>query len=294
MSRYRRYGRYGKYGRYGRGYYHGPMGGMVAILARVLTLVLFGLMFLMASANYKLTEAFEVLFKGGEIHYSIPRLRNYAQAEYDAHFAGERYEDNLLMVFLPREEGMYEYDVMVIGGKHLDEDVMESFGALPGVWGDSDSKVTEERPMEKRLTDSIRNKVHSMTKSFTAPYYWGSPLDCSEKEGQRKALLINESELAIDTAKIEPALKKFAEKTNIGLVVIVADQDDVFQRYFPLEVVYTLALLVAALAVVTVVVIVVARNWKKWVPEKEEEEAEPEETMSDHDKLDDEYWKDRY
>jgi hypothetical protein len=261
-------------------------------LSTVLAAMLFVLMYWMASADYALTEAFDVLFKGGEIRYQPPAIREYAETSYDTYFAGDRHEDNLLVVILPREDGVYQYDIMAVGGEHLDEDVMEYFGELPDVWGDPDSEITEARPLAIRLADSIRGMGRGLTKSFTSPSYWGSPLDCKEEGGEPKAQLINETKLPIDVDKVEPALKKFAENTDIGLVVIVADQDDVFDRYFPDEVIHTFLMLGAALMVAAAVIVVVALNWKKWVPEKAE--AEPEETAEDHQKLDDDYWKDRY
>lgn len=283
----RRYTRYRSY----RSYYGSRRHTWMALSA-VLAAILFVLMYWMASADYVLTEAFEVLFKGGEIRYQPTAIRDYAENSYDTYFAGERHEDNLLIVILPREDGVYQYDIMVAGGEHLDEDVMEYFGDLPDVWGDPDSEITEERPLAIRLADSIRGMGRGLNKSFTSPNYWGSPLDCKEEGGEPKAQLINETKLPIDVDKVEPALKTFAKNTHIGLVVIVADQDDVFDRYLPEGVIHTLLMLGAALIVAAAVIVVVALNWKKWMPEKAE--AEPEETAEDHQKLDDDYWKNRY
>ena len=82
------------------------------------------------------------------------------------------------------------------------------------------------------------------------------------------------------------------QELEIGLVVIVADQDEVFDRYLPIESVITLAITSVVAVVFIIGLVFLIRDWRS-SPLNRKRPASKEKLVQ-HDKLDEEYWKDRY
>jgi hypothetical protein len=99
----------------------------VGAFARIISLILFGLMFLLATADYRLTEAIDIVLNGGELYYDQAAMQTYAQEQYEACFAGVPHEDNIMIVVFADQRGN-DYRVHVVTGTHVRSIVADYFG----------------------------------------------------------------------------------------------------------------------------------------------------------------------
>ena len=114
----------------------------VALVVGVLLAWMLGL----AVADYKMTVAFQQLSQGGLLNYNEETFQAYAQSQYDFYFSGANAEDNVLIVILPHEEGVYEFDYLMVAGDHVAKGLRDYLGEGVRVLGDPE---TPHPPMEK-------------------------------------------------------------------------------------------------------------------------------------------------
>ena len=292
MSGYRRYGRYRSY-RGRRGYYRGPLGGLVGAFARIISLILFGLMFLLATADYRMTEAIDIVLNGGVLHYDQVAMSEYAQAQYDAEFATVPHEDNILIVVFadPKDN---DYRTCVVMGSHVRSEVKTYLNDPELLHREHENEAFHPVSMEEKILGVVTGLISDCDSHFSGPNYYGSLLFCHEEVENEIYRVTNYTEIPVKSSSVERHLKKLCTD-GLSAAVVIVDADEVLDRTIPLRVVYTLVLMGAIVAVIATVVIFLVRNRKKLGLSNETEEvSEPEETMKDYDKLDDNYWKDRY
>jgi hypothetical protein len=265
----------------------------VGAFARIISLILFGLMFLLATADYRLTEAIDIVLNGGELYYDQAAMSEYAQAQYNYEFAAVPHEDNILIVVFadPKDN---DYRIHVVTGSHVKSEVKNYLNDLELLHREYENESFNPVSMEEKILGVVTGLITGCDSHFSGPNYYGSLLFCHEEVEDEIYRVTNYTEIPVKTASVERHLEKLCTDGLSGAVVIV-DADEVLDRYISWQVVYTFALAGAIVAVIATVIIFLVRNRKKLGLSNEAEEVpEPEETMKDYDKLDDDYWKDRY
>ena len=289
MRRYSRYSRYGRYGRY-RSYYsrRGNPWSAVAVLVAVL---LFGLMCAFAFFNQKLSAALDVLAKGGELYYDQAAMQTYAQEQYDAYFAGVPHEDNIMIVVFADQRGN-DYRVHVVTGAHVRSIVADYFGNSQYLHKEYEDEDINPVPLEKKITNILTNLISLADSKFSRPNFYESILFCNEKKAEDEIHSVtNYTEVPVKNASVERYLKQFATG-GLSVSVVIVDADQVLDRYIPTDVAITVGILIAIIAALVIVLLILYKFRRRLFPEKAE--VEHKETAVDHDKLDEEYWKNRY
>ncbi len=258
-------------------------------LALIVAALIFSCMYGMVVADMAITTAFGQLFQGGLLDYNAQLFKAYARTQYDFYFANTaNNEDNFLIVILPREEGEYQFDYVAVTGDHVDVDLKDYLGEDAAVLGDTEMPLTEYSTFDSRLTNFINNKIRNISTKFNRE----TALDCREASFSSSAQLINTTDLKLDDEKIRQTMNTCKQELEMGLVVIVADQDEVFDRYLPIESVITLAITSVVAVVLIIGLVFLIRDWRS-SPLNRKRPASKEKLVQ-HDKLDEEYWKDRY
>ena len=214
------HGYYGWYGR--RRYYYGGGGCLSALLAPVV-LVVFAFLLIISS--------FGSLMQGGTVNYNEEAFQDYANEEYIAAFGDSTaYEDNILVVLLVEDEDYYDYNFIAWVGDHVNRDINYMFGAEHTELGRAirNSAIHSDN-YKYALGQGLSAVVDTMTNHVSA-LELESSFTCGENHNQVESRLINRTSIAISDATVNKSIENFTEKTGISLVVVVANQEDVFGR----------------------------------------------------------------
>ena len=252
--------------RFGYGYYHRPrffgfgpryygyggggcLGGLVgALMAPFIILLVVGIM-MFAMIGSAVSNA----ANGGIISYDEQAFQNYADREYNKAFGNsDATEDNILIVVLVNEESNGYYYIPW-GGSNLVIDIYELFDA--GGEFDKAMKGSIQSFYAHSLDEDLTRVIETMTRkidnlglesSFKKPYsHATSP----------ESHLENYTDLAMSQAAVDEALESFTAETEIPIVLVVEDMEDVFGKTLPMGDILILIVL-AVLAVVAIVSIV--------------------------------------
>jgi hypothetical protein len=166
---------------------------------------------------------------GGVISYSEQTFQNYADEEYAKAFGNsDAYEDNILLVFLTNEETDYYYCIAWVGD-NVALDINLMFGDETTPYGQS---VLASIPdyyaysLDKNLAQimtTMERKIEALglDSSFDREY---SHADSPESH------LVNYTELRLTEATVNDALTAFTAATDIPVVIVVEDMEEVFGK----------------------------------------------------------------
>lgn len=244
------------------------MGGFIgALMAPIILLLVVGVMlFGMIGSTLSNVAA------GGVVSYDERAFQDYANTEYYKAFGNsDATEDNILIVFLTNEETDGYYCIAWVGDNIQDKinlmfgDETTAFGqsmiaSVPDMYAYSlDSNLAM---VMNTMADKIENL--GLSSSFKKEYsHAKSP----------ESHLVNYTDLSLTEDTVNDALVSFTEATDIPVVVVVDDMEDVFGKSLPTGDIVIL-LILAILAIVAIVSIVrVVKNrsrFKQGNPEDDE------------------------
>ena len=232
---------------FGPRYYGGGgcLGGFLGFLIAPIVLILFAVL-IFASTFGNAVTAFR---EGGVVVYDEDTMYTYAMGQYaDAYAAatGGSYEDNILVVILVDEE-CEEYAFYGLVGWHVDSRIDEMFGNEYSVLGralDSSMSINYKNALPR----GIANTVDRLTTEVTALGLSKSHT-CSDMHTAVTSHLTNRSELTIEASIVNDALQRFTKETDVPMVIVVDEMEDVFGRTMPLEYVMILLFGVALLII---------------------------------------------
>ena len=166
---------------------------------------------------------------GGKVVYNESALQEYADQQYAIEFnSAKEYEDNILIVFLVDEKCEGYYTIAWVGD-NITEEIYSMFGneytefgykmkgSIASYYKNSLSKNLAT--VVNGMTDSISNL--KLKSSFNRDY--GSP------DGYTSHLT-NNSSLEINKDTVNHALEEFTAETDIPIVIVVEEMEDVFGK----------------------------------------------------------------
>lgn len=166
---------------------------------------------------------------GGQIRYNEQTMQNYADKQYAVEFGkAEEYEDNILLVFLV-DEGYDGYYTIAWVGDNIKSDINDMFGNEYTEYG---REMKENIPsyFENSLGRNLASVVDGMTDNIVNLGLKSSFIKNTTSPGNYKSHLTNNSSLAINNETVNRALEEFTEETNIPIVIVVDDIDNVFEK----------------------------------------------------------------
>ena len=112
------------------------------------------------------------------------------------------------------------------------------------------------------LSRALSNTVNKLESDITA-LNLSSNHTCSDTHTQVNSHLTNLSELVIDSELVNDALTRFTASTDIPIVIVVDEMEDVFGKTMPFELVLTLLVAAAFIGVGIYLIVRVVKNNKK-------------------------------
>lgn len=207
------------------GYGGGCLGGFFGMLMAPIFLIMFSLV-IISSAFGAFGNSFSNVVGGGQHYYDEQTFSDYANKHYYSEFGDSTSsEENILLIFLINEE-RNGYDSIAWVGDDIPTDVYMMFGGegTEYHYHMQNNILNDYRySLSKNLATVIDKMADEITNAGIA-YSNGS----DSQSGVR-----NYTELDINKNTITNALNKFTEETNIPIVLVIDDVEDVYAKTIP-------------------------------------------------------------
>lgn len=252
---------------FGPRFYRGPRfyGGGGGCLGGLLGLFIMPIVFiLIASLVFVSTigSAVTAFREGGIVEYDEQGFQSYADERYHAEFGGSAaYEDNILIVFLV-DDACESFYCITWNGDHVDKQVRGLFGGESSAFGRAVYASVNADYYAYSLDSDLATVVETMQDSVAA-LGLESYHSCSEVHVDADSHLTNRTSLELTDATVNDALVRFTEATEIPIVIVVDEMEDVFGRTMPMEYVMILLIAVIFMAVGIYMIVRAVKNRKK-------------------------------
>ena len=209
---------------FGFGYGGGCLGGLFGIM--FMPLIIFSL------AGMLLFNALGSIFtvaKGGNITYNEPKIQNFANMQYAKEFGdSSAYEDNLLIVFLANEKRDGYYTIAWIGD-NVKNEINSMFGNQYTAFG---IEMLQNVPdyYEHSISKNLAAAVDGMADRIVELNLGSSFIQPSDRTNITESHLSNLSSLEINQETVNIALLDFTKQTDIPVVIVVEDMEQIFDK----------------------------------------------------------------
>ncbi len=208
-----------------------------------------------------LTSTLSVVANGGLVNYNYDTLEEYALEQYAAEFGStSAYEDNILIVVVTAENN-YDFDWYGCVGWHIDGEISNMFGGNQTTLGGAMLSNVNQQSYKNSLTRDLSNVMITM-KNAVANKRLESSFTCDEIRSEYDSHITNKTNLNIDTSVVNDALASFTEETDIPVVIVVDEAEDVFGKYMPAQTIITVVIIVALIGLAIFLIIRGRRNNK--------------------------------
>lgn len=255
---------------FGFGYGGGCLGGFMGMMLLPILLVT-----IIASLGLNVFSSIGTsisnIANGGSIRPNDEEMSDYCEKQYAQEFSSAKeYEDNILLVFLVYDNRR-DFYTMAYVGDNLKDEVNNMFGGRYTEYGQgliSNLNPNYEDSLSRNLAATVRGmseKIDSMTDATPFLVDKGSP-------GEYVSHVKNYSDLDINNETVDAALKDFTNTTDIPIVLVIEDVDEVFEKSInPMDIVNILLVVVmGAIVIYYIVRMIKARRAAK----KEDEGSE--------------------
>ncbi len=251
--------------RFGYGYYHRPrffgfgpryyyggggcLGGFLGALMAPFILLMVVAVMMFGVVGSALSNA----ANGGIISYDEGTFQDYADIEYNKAFGNsDAYEDNILIVVLVNEETDYYYYIPW-GGNNLDNEIYELFDV--GGAFDAAMSGSIQNYYKHSLDEDLIRVIETMTRKIDNLGLESSFKKTYSHENSPASHLENYTDLSMNKGTVDDALEEFTVQTDIPIVLVVEDMEDVFGKSLPTGDIVILVVL-SVLGIVAIVSIV--------------------------------------
>ena len=204
------------------------------------------------------------LANGGSYKTDDKVMAEYCEKQYAEEFDdAHEYEDNILLVFLVND-GYDDFYTMAYIGDNINDSINEMFGGRYSEYGQSlirNLNPSYESSLSRNLAATVRDMLDEiLALNLSSPFI--------ENKGSPKDYLShvkNESQLDVNNETLNSALQDFTEKTDIPIVIVIDDMEDVFEKSIsPRDIVnILLVFLIVGIMVFYIVRIIKGRKSKK-------------------------------
>jgi len=160
------------------------------------------------------------------VSYDESRFEAFAGSQYDQAFSDSAaYEDNLLLAFLVYEDRS-DFSYMTWVGDHIRSETFALLGGNETLLGQ-----TLENEIAYGYGPTLSTDLEQVLDTLAAGIIDASPEGshtCMEDHSGTGSYLINNSELALHSSRLNNALTDFTERTGIPIVLVVEDAADIF------------------------------------------------------------------
>ena len=207
-------------------------------------------------------DAVTAFREGGIVRYDEEVFQDYANERYMEEFGSSTaYEDNILIVFLT-DESCEEFYCIAWVGDHISTPIYKMFGDESTTFGRTMISSINAETYKYSLSSNLARAVELMELSIK-DLGQSSSHSCTENHTQVPSHLTNRSELTLTEATVNDALTRFTASTDIPIVIVVDEMEDVFGKTMPFELVLTLLVAAVFIGVGIYLIVRVVKNNKK-------------------------------
>ena len=215
---------------YGYGYGGGCLGGAMGLMLMPI-IIIFIVITLLSNIFGAVGSSISNVSKGGQVRYNESLMQEYADVQYATEFNNAKsYEDNILIVFLVDEEREGYYTIAWVGDNITDE-IYSMFGNEYTEFGyEMKGKISSyyENSLSKNLAgvvDGMTDRIANLNLKSSFNRNYGSP-------AEYRSHLSNHSSLSLNEDTVNRALEEFTNETDIPIVIVVEDMEEVFPKTF--------------------------------------------------------------
>ena len=213
---------------FGYGYGGGCLGGFLGMMFAPLLVLLIAFS-LIVNVLGSVGSSISNVASGGQILYNEPIMQDYADRQYAAQFGKAiEYEDNILIVFLVDEKYDGYYTIAWVGD-NINSEINNMFGNEYTEFG---REMKENIPsyFENSLSRNLASVVDGMTDNIVNLGLDSSFERDKGSPGNYKSHVSNQSSLQVNEETINYALTEFTSETDIPIVIVIDDIDNVFDK----------------------------------------------------------------
>ena len=214
---------------YGYGYRSGCLGGALGLMMApiVILIIIFSLITNIFGA---VGRSVSNIASGGQSIYKESAMQDYADMCYAEEFEkGSTYEDNILILFLVNEEYDGYYSIAWVGN-NINNNINRMFGNEYTEFGKAITDNIDDSFYKYSLEKSLAMAVDDMSKNVEDLHLKSSFIDKNVSDHIYDSHITNKSSLDITGDTINKSLDNFTEATDIPIVIVVEDIDDVFEK----------------------------------------------------------------
>lgn len=213
---------------FGYGYGGGCLGGMMGMIL-LPVLLIFIIISLVGNIFGGLGSAITNVSNGGDYSYSEERMQDFADYQYAREFEkNQRYEDNILVVFLVDDDCTGYYTIAWVGN-NIHGDIYNMFGNQYTEFGGH--MIDNVNPSYKySLSKNLSNVINKMEREIDS-IALETPFDTDfGSPAGYQSHVTNLSNLEIDSDTLNNTLQYFTESTDIPIVLVIEDMGDVLEK----------------------------------------------------------------
>lgn len=232
------FGFYRPYGYYGGG----CLGGLLGIFMLPIILILIAAIMLTSIVG----NAVSNVAKGGIVSYNEQKFQEYAYNEYLEHFDQREatFDNNILISVLINEDRDYGYFIAMMGD-NINSRIVTEFRAESGYTFGRAMNNYVQKYYGYSLHNDLSSVVDTLTSSVTAlnlPSSFDRDMGAANPASSR---VVNDSDLDLNYSTTEYSLEAFTDATDIPVVLVIEDMEDVFGKYIPISSIITVVILLA-------------------------------------------------
>ena len=213
---------------YGYGYGGGCLGGLLGLSAMPI-IIIFVVISLLISIFGAVGSSISNVSNGGQVVYNESTMEDYAKVEYAREFnSAKEYEDNILIVFLVDEECKGYYTIAYVGNNITDE-IYSMFGNEYTEFG-TQMLGSINSYYKNSLSKNLATVVNGMTDKVVNLKLKSSFIDEYGSPAGYVSHVTNKSNLSLDERTLNSALEDFTAETDIPMVIVVDDMEEVFGK----------------------------------------------------------------
>ena len=212
---------------------------------------------------------------GGQILYDEPQMENYANKQYAAEFKNAKdYEDNILIVFLADESYEGYYTIAWVGD-NIANDINYMFGNEYTEFG-REMTGNINSYFEYSLSKNLASVIDGMTDEVVNLGLSSSFIRDNGSPAGYQSHVTNHSSLSVNAETLNRALQDFTKETDIPIVIVIDDIDNVFDRTINGNDIFTIIFAVVMAGVAIYLLVRAFRN-KDNRPQDENDRPDPDE-----------------
>ena len=251
---------------YGYGYGGGCLGSLFGVMMIPIIILIFAV-FLIINVFGSLGSSISNVANGGLTVYEEKVMQEFANYQYEKEFADSKsQEDNILIVFLVNEARDGYYSIAWVGD-NIHNNINLKFGGGRDSFEETMLNNVNEEYYEYSLDKDLAIVVDKMRVKIENMNLDSSFINPSQVPSEVNSHVTNLTSISITEETINSALEDFTEATDIPIVIVIEDEDDVLDKKIDASDIFTIIFAAVLIGFAVYLIIKTYKNRKPLVNE---------------------------